>query len=94
MPSVLAGCKHMFGTLQLANPEADMSEPSGMRGDRARDESGRLRQKRGDTHMGSIESEYDLDLGVRSDMHLETYREQTGLHSIEDIIDRARKSKG
>lgn len=70
-----------------------MSEPSGMRGDRSRDNDGELRRKRGDTHIGSIGREYDVDLGVRSDMHLETYRQQTGLDSVKDIVDRARKQK-
>jgi hypothetical protein len=70
-----------------------MSEPSGMRGNRSRDEDGRLRQKRGDTHVGSIEAEYDINLGVRSDMQLETYRRKTGLNSIEEIVDQARKHR-
>ena len=70
-----------------------MSEPSGMRGNRSRDDDGELRRKRGDTHIGSIEREYDVDLGVPSDMHLETYREQTGLESVKDIVDQARKQK-
>lgn len=70
-----------------------MSEPSGMRGNRSRDDDGELRRKRGDTHIGSIESEYGVDLGVRSDMHLETYRQETGLDSIKDIVDHARKQK-
>ena len=70
-----------------------MSEPSGMRGDRSRDEDGELRRKRGDTHVGSIEREYDIDLGVRSDMHLETYRQHSGLDSIKDIVDHAREQK-
>jgi len=60
--------------------------PSGMNTDRTRDDDGRLRQKRGDTLVGNIEREYDIDFGVRSDMRLDTPREQTGLSSIEDLL--------
>ena len=31
-----------------------------------------LRRKRSDTHVGTIERQYGLDFGVRSDMHLGT----------------------
>jgi hypothetical protein len=64
---------------------------SGMRGNRTRDESGQLREKRGDTLVGTIENEYGVDLGVRTDMRLDTYRERTGLTSIKDIVEQARK---
>ena len=70
-----------------------MSRSNGMRGDRSRDENGRLRQKRADTHIGTIENEYDIDLGVRSDMRLDTYRQKTGLNSIEEIVDHSRTQK-
>ncbi len=66
-----------------------MAEPheraQGMHTDRTRNEDGELRQKRGDTLVGNLEREYDVDFGVRSDMHLNTLREQTGLTSIEDL---------
>jgi hypothetical protein len=64
---------------------------SGMRGNRARDESGQLREKRGDTLVGTIETEYGVDLGVRRDMRLDTSRERSGLTSIKDIVEQARK---
>ena len=35
---------------------------------RDRNEDGRYRQKRGDTHVGTIEKAYGVDFGVRSDM--------------------------
>jgi len=53
----------------------------------------KLRQKRGDTHVGNIEREYGVDFGVRSDMRLDTLREKTGLNSIEDLISRGRKER-
>ena len=31
-----------------------------------------LRRKRSDTHVGTIERQYGVDFGVRSDMHLGT----------------------
>jgi hypothetical protein len=59
-----------------------------MKGPRSRNEDGELRQKRGDTHVGTIEEQYGIDFGVRSDMKLETLRERLGAVSIEDLIDK------
>jgi hypothetical protein len=58
---------------------------------RSRDENGRIRQKRGDTHVGTIEQRYGVDFGVRTDMELETLRQRTGLNSIDDLIRFARE---
>ena len=44
----------------------------GMKGYRPRNEAGPLREKRGDTHMETIERKYHRDFDVRSDMHLHT----------------------
>ncbi len=44
-----------------------------MRGYRSRNEDGRLRKKRDDTHIKTIEDKYGIDLEVRGDMHLGTY---------------------
>ena len=63
----------------------------GMRGPRGRNDNGQLRQKRGDTFVGTIEDEYHVDFGVRSDMKLDTLRERLGTTSIEDLIDRGNK---
>ena len=58
-----------------------------MAGCRSRNEgNGQLRQKRGDTQAGTIEREYGVDLGVRSDMRLDTLRKITGATSIEGVI--------
>ena len=62
-----------------------------MRGGRSRDENGQLHEKRGDTLIRTIEEQYDVDLGVRGDMRLDTYRERTGLNSIKEIIEDARR---
>lgn len=58
----------------------------GMRGDRSRTDSGRLRRKRGDTHVGTIEERYGEDFGVRSDMHLETLLKRKGAASLKDLL--------
>ena len=58
----------------------------GMRGIRARNESGPLRQKRSDTHVATIEEIYDRDFGVRGDMQLGTLLEKTGMDSLNDLI--------
>ena len=61
----------------------------GMRGERSRNESGPLRAKRGDTEVGTIESQYGIDLGVRSDMRWDTYKKLSGVESINDLINGA-----
>lgn len=60
----------------------------GMRGNRSRNADGELRQKRGDTLAGTIERQYGVDLGVRSDCTLETLRQRTGETSISGIIEK------
>ncbi len=58
-----------------------------MRGNRSRNVStGRLRDKRNDTHMGTIERIYGRDFNVRSNMHLGTYLRQHGIASVNDLI--------
>jgi hypothetical protein len=64
---------------------------NGMHTDRTRDKNGRLRQKRGDTLVGNIEREYDVDFNVRSDMRLDTLRAQTGLNPLEALLRKARE---
>lgn len=62
------------------------NDAPGMKGNRSRTDQGPLRQKRGDTHIGTIEEQYGLNLDVRSDMHLETYLKQNNLDSLNDLI--------
>lgn len=57
-----------------------------MRGHRSRTKAGTLRQKRGDTQIGTIEKEYGIDLGVRSDMRLDTYLQREGVASLNDVL--------
>ena len=62
------------------------NDAPGMRGCRSRNEDGRLRDKRDDTLIRTIEKQYKIDLGVRADMKLGTYQEKTGAQSLNDIV--------
>ena len=64
-----------------------------MKGERGRNNDGQLREKRGDTHIGTIEKQYDIDLHVRSDMHLDTFLEQNKINSLNDLINGANPKK-
>ncbi len=59
----------------------------GMRGIRSRNQDGKLRDKRDDTHMGTIENEYDRDFSVRSDMQLGTFLKKSHVASLNDLIE-------
>lgn len=59
----------------------------GMRGIRSRNSTGPLREKRGDTHVDTIEKKYGRDFGVRGDMQLDTLLERTGKKSLNDLIE-------
>lgn len=63
----------------------------GMTGQRSRNENGRLREKRGDTHVRTIEQQYHVDLGVRSDAHLDTVLEREGVNSLNDLLDKKKQ---
>jgi hypothetical protein len=58
----------------------------GMRGYRSRDQNGQLRDKRDDTHIGTVERQYDRDFGVRSNMQLGNFLKQAGVESLNDLI--------
>lgn len=60
--------------------------------ERCRDQDGRIRQKRGDTLVGTLRTIYGDDFapGRRSDMRLDTLREQEGAGSIAELIRRNR----
>ncbi len=62
------------------------NDAPGMAGCRSRNEKGPLRGKRDDTFVGTIEKEYDVDFGVRSDMHLNTLLEQKKVDSLNDLL--------
>ena len=58
----------------------------GMRGYRSRNEGGQLRDKRNDTHVATVEKQYDRDFGVWGDMQLGTLLKQTGHASLNDLL--------
>ena len=58
----------------------------GMKGIRSRNKDGQLRDKRDDTHVGTIEKKYGVDLDAREDMHLGNYLKQHHTKSLNDLI--------
>lgn len=62
------------------------NDAPGMKGQRGRNSNGQLRQKRSDTHIGTIEKKYGIDLDVRSDMRLGTYLKKNNIDSLNDMI--------
>jgi hypothetical protein len=62
------------------------NDAPGMRGYRSRNGTGRLRDKRDDTHVSTIEKQYGVDFGVRDDMHLGTLLEKKNVDSLNDLI--------
>jgi len=56
--------------------------------DRCRDQDGEIRQKRGDTLVGTLRKTYGPDFapGARSDMRLDTLRERLGGASLSKIV--------
>lgn len=58
-----------------------------MVGCRARNEGdGQLRAKRGDTHVGTIEARYGIDLGMRNDAHLSTALNRYRVGSLSQLL--------
>ena len=57
-----------------------------MRWNRSRNDNWELRQKRGDTHIWTIEQNYWINLWVRSDMHLKTFLDKNNIESLNDLI--------
>ena len=53
--------------------------------ERARNKDGRFRQKRGDTHLSTLEDKYGEISDRRADTHLSTLRELTGM-SLSKIV--------
>lgn len=64
-------------------------DPS-MRGERSRTDEGTLRRKRSDTHAGTIEDQYHVDLGVRSDKQLGNILKDEGVDSLSELLRKKR----
>ncbi|ETT47945.1 MULTISPECIES: hypothetical protein [unclassified Paenibacillus] len=58
---------------------------------RDRNKDGRYRKKRDDTKIETIEKTYGVDLDVRGDMELGTYRKLNGGKSLTEIIEKGRQ---
>lgn len=65
---------------------ASKNDAPGMKGERSRNQSGQLRDKRDDTHMGTIEEKYNRDFGVRSDKQLGNFLKENNIASLNDLI--------
>ena len=65
---------------------AKKNDAPGMKGDRSRNKDGQLRDKRNDTHMGTIEEKYNRDFGVRSDKELGNFLKENNIASLNDLI--------
>ncbi len=63
----------------------------GMKGKRGRDEDGALREKRGDTKVGTIEKKYHVHFGVHSNMKLDTLLKRRKVFSMKKAL--AKKHK-
>jgi hypothetical protein len=78
----------------MAKNNCPPNDDPGMAGCRARNEgNGQLRAKRGDTHVGTIEAKYGVDLGMRSDAHLRTALDRYGAGSLGELLRDVRKRK-
>jgi hypothetical protein len=65
-----------------------MKDAPGMKGIRSRNSDGELRQKRGDTHVGTIEKEYGVNFGVNSNMHLNTLLQKENTPSLHKLLEK------
>jgi hypothetical protein len=70
-------------------PPVRQDDPGGA-GGRSRDLTGRLRQKRDDALVGTIEERYGVDFHCRSHLRLETLRKKVGLTGIKALVEAAR----
>jgi hypothetical protein len=59
---------------------------------RKKSKTGKIRKKRSDTLVKNIEKQYNVDLGVRSDMKLETLLKKKGLPSMSKVIKERKKN--
>lgn len=71
-------------------PPVRNDDPS-MTGERSRTDDGTLRRKRSDTHAGTIEDLYHVDLGVRSDKELGNVLKDEGVDSLSELLRKKRE---
>jgi hypothetical protein len=73
-------------------PPVDRDDP-GMAGERSRTDDGALRRKRSDTHAGTIEELYHVDLSVRSDKTLGNVLRDEGVDSLSELLRKKRETR-
>lgn len=72
----------------------EMADAKGMKGNRARNANGRLRDTRDDKQMGTLEKQYGRDFEVRSDMQVGTFLKREGVASVSELLDSDLGKKG
>jgi hypothetical protein len=55
---------------------------------RTRNNDGQFRAKRFDTKISTIEKQYGVNLGVRSDMKLGNYLKKNGYNSLAEMLEK------
>lgn len=65
----------------------------GMKGLRSRNEHGPLRKTNGTKHVGTLEAQYNVNFGVRSDMKTDTLLEKLKVSSVKKALAVVRKRK-
>jgi hypothetical protein len=72
----------------MANKKKSKDAP-GMRGQRSRNKTdGKLREKRDDTRVDTIEKKYKIDIGMRGDAHLGTALKRHKVGSLHELVDK------
>lgn len=73
----------------MASKKAAKNDAPGMRGNRSRNKTdGRLRQKRGNTRVDTIEKQYDIDTNMRGDAHLDTALKRHNVESLHELVEK------
>lgn len=67
----------------------DTNAPN-MPGHAQRNQTGRLRKIRKDTHAGTLEKRYGVNFGVRDDMQWGTLQKKLNVDSLEEALKKAR----
>ena len=70
----------------MSNRRYGPSDAPGMRGNRSRNDNGRLRAVREDTLVRTIEERYNIDLGMRGDAHIGTALDRYGADSVTELV--------
>jgi hypothetical protein len=64
-----------------------------MPGHASRNKGGKLRKRRGDTQLKTLEKQYGVKFKERNDMRLDSFKEKHSIDSVNKALDIARKNK-